>query len=58
MSRYTLLHIRKRNNKVLLYSTGNSIQYPLKNHNVEEYEKECVSVCAWLIHFAVIKTTL
>ena len=29
-------------NKVLLYSTGNYIQYPITNHNEEEPEKECV----------------
>ena len=29
-------------NKVLLYSTGNYIQYSMINHNRKEYEKECV----------------
>ena len=28
------------NNKVLLYSTGNCIQYPVINRNRKEYEKE------------------
>ena len=28
------------NNKVLLYSTGNYIRYPVINHNRREYEKE------------------
>ena len=28
------------NNKVLLYSTGNYIQYPVRNHNGKQYEKE------------------
>ena len=28
-------------NKVLLYSTGNYIQYPVINHNGKECEKEC-----------------
>ena len=28
------------NNKVLLYSTGNYIQYPVIKHNRKEYEKE------------------
>ena len=32
------------NNKVLLYSTGNYIQYPILNHNGKEYEKECIVV--------------
>ena len=30
--------IERINNKVLLYSTGNYIQYPVINHN----EKECM----------------
>ena len=36
------LYIEWINNKVLLYSTGNYIQYPVINHNGKEYEKECV----------------
>ena len=39
------------NNKVLLYSTGNYIQYPVINHNGKEYEKEYVGnslVAQWL----------
>ena len=31
-------------NKVLLYSTGNYIQYPGINHHRKEYEKECTYV--------------
>ena len=31
-------------NKVLLYSTGNYIQYPVINHNGKEYEKECACI--------------
>ena len=30
------------NNKVLLYSTGNYIQYPAINHNGKEYKKEYI----------------
>ena len=40
ISRYKLLYIGWINNKVLLYSTGNCIQYPVINHNGKEYEKE------------------
>ena len=29
-------------NNVLLYSTGNYIQYPVINHNGKEYEKEYI----------------
>ena len=31
-------------NKVLLYSTGNYIQYPVTNRNGKEYEKEYIYV--------------
>ena len=33
------------NNKVLLYSTGNYIQYPEISHNSKENKKECVYIC-------------
>ena len=33
ISRYKLLYTGWINNKVLLYSTGNCIQYPVINHN-------------------------
>ena len=39
---YTLLYIKQVINKDLLYSTGNSIQYPVIKHNGKEYEKECI----------------
>ena len=32
------------NNKVLLYSTGNYIQYPVINHDRKEYKKECIYI--------------
>ena len=37
VSRHKLLYTRWINNQVLLYSTGNSIQYPMINHNGKEY---------------------
>ena len=37
ISRCKLVYIRSINYKVLLYSTGNSIQYPVTNHNEKEY---------------------
>ena len=43
VSRCKLVHIGWIN-KVLLYSTGNYIQYPVINHNGKEYEKECIYV--------------
>ena len=50
INRGKLLYVGWVNNKVLLYSTGNYIQYPVTNHNEKEYEKEytsifCCSVC-------------
>ena len=42
ISRCKLLYIEWINNKVLLYSTGNFIHYPVINHNGKEYEKECI----------------
>ena len=54
ISKCKLLCIEWINNKVLLYSTGNYIQYPVTNHNGKEHEKEyiymCVCVCVY--HFA------
>ena len=44
-----LLHIEWIKNKDLLYSIGNYIPYPVKNHNGKEYK---VSVCVRLNHFA------
>ena len=37
VSRHKLLYTEWINNKVLLYSTGNYIQYPVINHNSKEY---------------------
>ena len=39
---YTIDTMYKIDNKALLYSTGNYIQYPVINHNGKEYEKECI----------------
>ena len=44
ISRYKLVCIGWINNKVLLYSTGNYIQYPVINHNGKAYKKECIYV--------------
>ena len=45
ISRCKLLYREWINNKVLLYSTGNYSQYPVINHNGEEYEKEYIYTC-------------
>ena len=36
ISRYKLLYTEWINNKILLYSIGNHIQYPVINHNRKE----------------------
>ena len=38
ISRYKLLCIGWTNNKILLYSTQNHIQYPMMNHSGNKYE--------------------
>ena len=48
ISRGKLLYIGEINSKVLLYSTGNNIQYLVINHNGKEYEKECMYVCVYI----------
>ena len=42
VSRCKLLYIEWISNKVLLYSTGNYIQYPEIKHNGKDYAKECI----------------
>ena len=37
-----LFYIEWINNKVLLYNTGNCIQYPVIKHNQKECEKEYI----------------
>ena len=61
VSRGKILYIGWINNKVLLYSTGNNIQYSVTNHNGKEHEKECIYihiyiyVYIWSSHLAVQK---
>ena len=45
ISRCKLLYIGWINNKVLLYNTGNYIQYPVINHNGKQYGKEYICIC-------------
>ena len=42
VSRCKRSHIDRRNNRDLLYSTGNCIQYPRISHNEKENEKELI----------------
>ena len=48
ISRCKLLYIEWINNKVLVYSTGNYIQYPVINHNGKEYIYVCVCVYIYI----------
>ena len=60
-SRCKLSYIEWINNKVLLYSTENYIQYPMINHNGKGYiEKKNVYICITelLCCTAEINTTL
>ena len=45
VGRCKLLHTDWINNKVLMYSTGNYIQYPVISRNGKEYKKETVYMC-------------
>ena len=42
ISRCRLLHIEWISTKILLYSTGNYIQYPVINYNGKEYFKKYI----------------
>ena len=43
ISRCKLVYIEWINNKLLLYSTGNYIQYPMMSHNRKEYVCVCIT---------------
>ena len=54
-----LLYTGGISNKVLVYKTGNYIQYPVTKHNVKEHEKEYVCVYIYIhihIHAAAAKS--
>ena len=56
ISRCKLLYIGWINYKVLLYSAGNYIQYPVINHNGKEYEKEYIRITELLCCTAEMNT--
>ena len=62
ISRCKLLYTEWINDKVLLYSTGNYIQYPVINHKGQEYEKECIYIYMYnlvtLVYSRNLHTTL
>ena len=58
-----LIYIEWINNKVLIYSTGNYIQYPMINHNGKELKKKNVYVYIYIIssvqfHRSVVSDSL
>ena len=57
VSRYKLLYIGWINNKVLLYSTGNYIQYLVLNF-MEKNMKKNICITDSLCHIAKINTAL
>ena len=58
VSRCKLLYIKWINNKILLYSTGNYIQYPEINRNGKEYKKKCKCIIESPCYTAEINPTL
>ena len=46
-TRCKLLYIEWINNKVLLYSTGYYVQYPVINHNGKEHEIVHKDICIY-----------
>ena len=56
ISRCKLLYVGWINNKVLLQSTGNCIQYPVINHSRKQYEKEYICITESLCSIAEINT--
>ena len=54
VSGYKLFYTERINNKVLLYSTENYIQYPMINHRGKEYQKKNVYIYVCVMnHFAI-----
>ena len=58
ISRCKLLYRGWINNKFLLYSIGNYIQYPAINHNGKENEKESICIAESLSCIAEMSITL
>ena len=48
VSRCKLLHLERIDNKVLLYSTGNYIQFPWIVHGGQEYIYTHIYICNWV----------
>ena len=60
VGRCKLLHLEWINNKILMNSTGNSIEYPVIDHNGKEYKNKNAYMCITesLCCTAEINTTL
>ena len=41
-------------NKILLYTTGNYIQYPVTNYNAKEYGKVYIYVCMYVFNLITL----
>ena len=53
-SRCKLLLIKWINNKIVLFSTENNIQYSMINQNGKEYKKECICMYNLLCYISII----
>ena len=59
VGRCKLLHLEWINSKVLMYSTGNHIEYPVINYNGKEFKKNvCMCITESLCSTAEIGTAL
>ena len=58
VSRSKLLHLEWINNKVLMYSTENYIQYTVLNHNGKEYRKRMYVISESVISHSVVLDSL
>ena len=54
----TKLHIERINNKVLIYSTENYIQYTVINHNGKEYRKRMYVISESVVSHSVVFDSL
>ena len=55
-SRYKLLY-KEWINKILLYSTGNYIQYPIINQTGKEYDKEWIYIYTHIYNWITLLYT-
>ena len=58
VGRSKLLHLEWINNKVLMYSTENYIQYTVINHNGKEYRKRMCVISESVISHSVVLDSL